>query len=73
MVQLSGLPAGNVTVTASARGATVASGRAKVGRSGGARVTLRFDAKARKRLQRQRSVTLVLKAGKARASVTLKR
>ncbi|MDW5596821.1 hypothetical protein VSS74_20915 [Conexibacter stalactiti] len=72
-VQLSGLPAGTVKVTASARGTTVASGRAKVGRSGSARVTLRFSAKARKRLQRQRSLTLALKAGKVRASVTLKR
>jgi hypothetical protein len=60
-------------VVATARGKLVASGRAKVGRSGKATVTLRFTAKARKQLARQRTVKLALRAGKARGTLTLKR
>jgi hypothetical protein len=72
-VQLSGLGAGSVRVVATASGKLVASGRAKVGRSGTATVTLRFTAKARKQLARQRTVKLALRAGKARGTLTLKR
>jgi len=73
VVRLSGLRAGAVTVVAKSKGKTVATGRAKVGRSGTATATLRFSAKARKRLARQKQVKLALLAGKARGTLTLKR
>lgn len=72
-VRVSGVPAGSHRVVAATGGKTVASGTARVGRTGRAATTLRFTAKAKRSLAKRRSVTLALKAGKARGTVTLKR
>ncbi|ADB49858.1 PD40 domain-containing protein [Conexibacter woesei] len=72
-VQLSGLKPGVVRASAITGAKVVASGRAKVGRSGRASVKLVFTAKARRQLRDRRSVKLRLSAGKAHGSVTLKR
>lgn len=72
-VQLTGLRAGKVKVVAKLKGKTVATGSARVARSGKATAKLRFSAKARKSLARQKTVKLALSAGTARGTLTLKR
>ncbi|CAB4949525.1 unannotated protein [freshwater metagenome] len=72
-VRVSGVKAGTVKAVALHAGRTVASGRAKVGRTGKAPVKLTFTKKARRSLAKRTTVKLALKAGKARGTVTLKR
>ncbi|WP_026909842.1 PD40 domain-containing protein [Patulibacter minatonensis] len=72
-VRLSGAKAGTVKVVATTGGRTVASRKAKVGKTGKVAVTLRFTAKAKRTLAKKRTVKLTLKAGKLRGTVTLKR
>jgi hypothetical protein len=72
-VQVSGLPAGKVTVTATYGKRTVATGKATVRKGRAATAKLRFSAQGRKALKGRKSVRLTLRAGKATGSVTLKR
>ncbi|HEX8085044.1 MAG TPA: calcium-binding protein [Solirubrobacteraceae bacterium] len=72
-VRLSGLPAGQVKVTAKHRGKVVARSRAKVATDGTATATLRFTKAAKRALARKKSVPLTIVAGAARTSITIGR
>jgi hypothetical protein len=73
VVRVSGVKPGRYRVVATAGGRTVATGTAKVGASRRAAATLRFTAGAKRSLRRKRTVKLVVKAGKARGTITLKK
>jgi tRNA A37 threonylcarbamoyladenosine synthetase subunit TsaC/SUA5/YrdC len=74
-VRVPGKPGGLAAVRALRGGKLVATGTATVGAQGVAMVRLRFAAKARKALKRERSVklTLVLDGGGAKLAVRLRR
>lgn len=62
-----------VTLVGRVRKAVVARGSARIGRDGGATVTLRFTAPARKRLLSARQVTVTVSGGGATLRIGLKR
>jgi hypothetical protein len=71
-VTLSGLAPGRRTVTASAKGRTLAKATVKVPASGRATGRLTFTRSARRALRGRRSLTLTIRAGGAKRTVTLK-
>ncbi|MDO9352871.1 MAG: hypothetical protein Q7T55_04210 [Solirubrobacteraceae bacterium] len=71
-VQVSGLGAGRVKVTATSGGKKVASGTGKLGASGRGTVKLTFSAQAKRSLRARRSVALTFRAGAATGKLTLK-
>lgn len=72
-VRLTGAAPGRVQVRAVAGRRVVASGTAKVDARGGAKLTLRFTAAARRSLARRRTVALRVAVGSAAARITLRR
>jgi hypothetical protein len=69
---LTGLAPGRRSVTASLKGRTLAKGTIKVPASGRASARLTFGRKARRALRGRRSVALVIRAGTAKRTITLK-
>ena len=71
-VRLTGVAAGRRTIVARYRGFTVAKAVAEVGASGRATARLRFTSAAKRKLSRRRTATVVIAAGAARLTVTLR-
>lgn len=72
-VEVSGVPAGRISISARASGKVVAKGSGRVGLRGTATVRLTFTASARRALRTRTSVVLKLTAGTASDTLTLRR
>jgi Ca2+-binding RTX toxin-like protein len=73
VVRLAGFPPGTTRISAHAGGRLAATRRVEIGQNATATARLRFTGKARRRLSRRRSVTLVVRAGSIKKTVTVKR